>query len=146
FETMRIDDCNVVKVPLLSADCLALCKGSDDFRFETLDILEPLGHQADIVRAMNIITPFHFREGELRRAIRHCLGVLSAEGMLVVGRSPTDDAADVAATIYGRRGAELQLLERINGGAEVESLVQDEWYDIRRDHEVAPLAPTRVWA
>ncbi|TME68146.1 MAG: hypothetical protein E6I48_17125 [Chloroflexi bacterium] len=89
---------------------------------------------------MNIITPSHFREAELRRALRHCLAALSADGVLVLGRSPTDEAADVGATIYGRQGAALQVLERINGGAEVEGLIEDAWNDTRRDHEETPLA------
>jgi hypothetical protein len=140
FETIGVGDCEVVKVPLLSAECLALCERSGDFHFETLDVLEPFGRQAEIVRAMNIITPSHFREAELRRALRHCLAALSADGVLVLGRSPTDEAADVGATIYGRQGAALQVLERINGGAEVEGLIEDAWNATRRDHEETPLA------
>ena len=139
LESMRVGDCDVVKVPLVSAECLALCERSDDFHFETLDILEQFGRQAEIVRAMNIITPSHFREAELGRALRHCLAALSADGILVLGRSPTDQAADVGATIYGRQGAALQVLERINGGAEVEGFIEDAWNDIRRNHEETPL-------
>lgn len=125
FETRRIDGYEVTKVPLLSAACLRRCADNPRFRFEVLDVLQPFPIQADLIRGMNLLTPHHLGEAQLRIAIGHCLRALRPGGLLVVGRSLSDDPQDVGATIFRRDGSKLSIAERLNAGAEIEALVVD---------------------
>jgi hypothetical protein len=126
FETQPCDGIEVTRIPLVSAECLDLLATRADFRFVVADILEPLERPSDVIRAMNIVTPDHLPESDLRTAIRNCLAALRPRGVLILGRSPSDNPEDVAATLYQEENGGLRVARRLNAGCEVEDLVEQE--------------------
>jgi SAM-dependent methyltransferase len=126
FDTRAYEGIQVMRIPLVSAECLDLLAASADFRFVVADILEPLARPSDVIRAMNIVTPDHLPEADLRKAIRNCLAALKPGGVLILGRSPSDDPEDVCATLYREENGGLRVARRLNAGCEVEDLVEQE--------------------
>ena len=126
FDTRAYAGIQVTRIPLVSAECLDLLATRADFRFVVADILAPLERPSDVIRAMNIVTPDHLPEADLRTAIRHCLVALRPGGVLILGRSPSDDPEDVAATVYREQNGGLHVARRLNAGCEIEDLVEQE--------------------
>jgi hypothetical protein len=122
---VSVDDHEVMKLPLLSRECIALLKHDPHFRYELADILQPLQGTADVIRAMNILHDQYFCPDYIRTALRNCLDALAEDGMLIVGRSPTDDPAAVTATIFAKQPSGIDAIARLNGGSEIESLVHE---------------------
>jgi len=74
----------------------------------------------DVVRAANILNRDYFDTADLRRMIRAVLGRVTAGGLLLVLRSGKDLVN--RGTLF-RCGREIAVVERLNGGSEVEPLV-----------------------
>ena len=132
FATTRNDQFEMIRLPLLSAECLELLRTDPSFQFRIADILQPLGRNAHVIRAMNIITQFHFGEAELRRAIRSCLKDIRPGGVLILGRSPSEKSHDVRATIYREDRGDLHPIRKLNGGYELDHLVHQEMAQLRQ--------------
>jgi SAM-dependent methyltransferase len=126
FETLVNHGAQVTRIPLVSAECLDLLATRPDFRFVVANILAPPDRQSDVIRAMNIVTPDHLPQADLRKAIRNCLAALRPQGVLILGRSPNDNPEDVTATIYQAQNGDLHTARRLNAGCEVEELVEQE--------------------
>lgn len=127
FETTTIDGFELTKIPLLARETLQALANEPEFQFEVGNVLEPLRHRADVIRAMNVLTPAYFDDGSLRAGVRHCVAALNVRGLLILGRSPNHDPRDVKATIYANDGSgPLQPIHHLNGGYEAAALVEDE--------------------
>ena len=126
FDTRVYDGIRVTRIPLVSAECLDLLATRADFRFVVADILEPLERPSDVIRAMNILTPDHLPEADLRTGVRNCLAALRPGGVLILGRSPSDDPEDVTATLYREQNGGLHVVRRLNAGCGIEDLVEQE--------------------
>jgi SAM-dependent methyltransferase len=74
----------------------------------------------DIVRAANILNHGYFDQAVLRRMMRAIVGRVADGGLLLVLRTGMDFVN--RGTLF-RCGREITVLERLNGGSEVESLV-----------------------
>jgi hypothetical protein len=86
---------------------------------ESID--EPrIGGAFDIVRAANILNHGYFEEADLRRMIRSILGRVTDGGLLLVLRTGMDFVN--RGTLF-RCAREVSVVDRLNGGSEVESLV-----------------------
>jgi len=127
FDHVSASGYDVMRLPLLSADTLDLMEAQHRFRFEVADVLEPMKRPADLIRAMNILTPLHMPAPALRHAARNCLANLNPGGIFVIGRSVSDDPDLTRATVYRRDDGALVPVRRLNGGAEIERLVEEEW-------------------
>jgi len=125
FSWVMTSNHEVMKLPLLSRECLSLLKHDPHFCFEVTDILQPLDGTADVIRAANILHGQYFRPHDIRTALRNCLHALSDGGMFILGRSPTDDPTAVRATIFTKRTGGVDAIARLNGGSESELLVYD---------------------
>lgn len=122
FVVQRLDGHELIRLPLLSAACLRRCAENGTFRFVVVDVLQPLPFDADVVRAVNLLTPHHLGPAELRRALENCRAALRVNGLLVVGRSPNDTPEAIAATIFHAAPEGWRIARRLNGGAEIEPL------------------------
>jgi hypothetical protein len=91
------------------------------------DIRGPLdfGSQAfHVIRAANILNRSFFDDAELMRIIAKLRDRLCMGGVLIVCR--TDDTQGNTATVFSKgRGDRLEPIVRLNGGSEVERLVQN---------------------
>jgi hypothetical protein len=125
FAPRTLGGLEITRVPLLSPDCLRCARERIDFRFEVADVLRPLPWTVDVLRAVNILTPFHFEPAALRTAVATCLEAVADGGLLVLGRSLSDRAADLRATVWTRQGGELRVLARTGGGSEIEDLLAE---------------------
>jgi hypothetical protein len=125
FSWTSIAGHDVMKLPLLSGDCLSLLKHDPHFRYELADILQPIDGTADVIRAMNILHDQYFRPDEIRTALRNCLAALADGGMFIIGRSPSDDPSAVKATIFAGKPHRIDAIARLNGGSEIEHLVYE---------------------
>jgi hypothetical protein len=125
FSSRTLGGLEITRVPLLSPDCLRCVCERADFRFEVADVLRTLPWTVDVLRAVNILTPFHFEPTALRVAVATCLEAVAEGGLLVLGRSQSDRAADLRTTIWERASDGLRVLARLGGGAEVEDLVTE---------------------
>lgn len=125
FASTTTEGVEVTRLPLLAPACLRCARERPDFRFEVADVLQPLPWRAHVLRAMNVLTPFHFGIADLRTAVGHCLDALAEGGLLVLGRSPSEHPGDLRATIFAREGGELRVQTRTNGGCEIEDLVSE---------------------
>lgn len=82
----------------------------------------PISDRFNLVRAANILNRAYFTDGELRMLIGNLLAVLEDGGMLLVCR--TDEHGQTTGSLARKHGAgRLEVLERINGGSEIESLL-----------------------
>ncbi len=124
FQTITIDRYEVTKLPLLSFECLRLARECDQFRVQVADVMQPLPRHADVIRAMNVLTPVYFDEARLRSGIANCVAALKPGGLLILGRSPMEEPYNVKATIYLNDGRGLCALRRLNGGYEGDHLVE----------------------
>jgi hypothetical protein len=122
---VSVDGHEVMKLPLLSNECVALLKSDPHFRYELADILQPLEGTADVIRAMNVLHDQYFRPDHIRLALRNSIDALADDGTLIIGRSPTDDPAAVTATVFTKRPSGIDVIGRLNGGSEIESLVHE---------------------
>ncbi len=132
FQTSMVDGYEVTKLCLLAHECMELAKSSRYFRFEVSNIMEPFAYRADVIRAMNILTPTYFYDTQLQQGIRNCLNVLNREGVLVLGQSITDESDDIKATIFRRKDRGLDIIRQVNSGCGIEHLVDDVVRDIDR--------------
>lgn len=124
FETTVIDKYEITKLPLLSYECMETIKSCRNFRFMVSDIMKPFVYRVDVIRAMNILTLDYFDESHLRRGLHNCLNALNSGGILVLGKSPTDRQDDTKATIYLNKDKDFEVIGRINGGCEIEHLLE----------------------
>jgi len=131
FEASRVDDFDVIRLPMLSKDTLEAVRADRGFGFEVWDILEPLPMTAHVVRAMNILTRDHFSNASRVRALRNCVDAVLPGGLFVVGWSPTLDPAAVEATIYRVVDGGLTELIQFNGGSEIDEIIAST-FPIRR--------------
>jgi hypothetical protein len=132
FEARAADGFEVMRIPLVSAECLDLLATRPGFRFLVADILQPLERPSDVVRAMNIVTRDHLSQADLREAIRNCLLALRPRGVLLLGRSPSDNPEEVRATFYQEENGDLRVARRLNAGCEVEDLVEEQRLLLKR--------------
>jgi len=124
FETIAVDRYKITKIPLLSYHCLRLLRECQQFRFEVVDVMQPLSRCADVIRVMNVLTPVYFDEARLRAGIGNCAAALNPGGLLILGRSPMEDPANAKATIYLNDAGAIRPLHRLNGGYEAHHLVE----------------------
>lgn len=123
FEAVVAGDYEIVRLPLLSYDCLEVLRHSSDFRFESIDLSERLPHCADVIRAMNILTPHHLNALQIRQGIRNLAEALNPGGLLVLGRSTGEGTGEVSATIYSKEANNLEVVRRVNDGYDQEHLL-----------------------
>ncbi len=118
--TVPIAGLQVSRFSLLAAGCLARLR-DPRFRFEVIDVLQPIPWQATVVRALNVVTADNFDAFSLRRALRHCLAAVAPGGLLVLGRTALD-GGHTRATCYRRTADGVAPLARLRGGCELEAL------------------------
>ena len=123
FETAEVGGYEIVKLPMLTKDTLATIAEHSGFTFQEWNILEPLPERADIVRAVNILTPEHFPDDARTRAICNCVEAIQPGGLLVIGSSPTPEADSIEASIYAVERDHLVRLASLNGGSEIDALI-----------------------
>jgi hypothetical protein len=123
FESVDVDDYEVVKLPVLTRDALDAIGDRDGFTFEELNILGPLPERAHIVRAMNILTDDHFPDEQRARAVTNCVEAVLPGGLFIVGWSPTPEPTTVEASIYSVQDRRLVRLASLNGGSEIDAIV-----------------------
>jgi hypothetical protein len=110
----------------MSHHCFQLTQHDTNFRFEMIDVLQPMSRRAFVVRAMNIVTVDNFSTGQARIAVRNCVRAVELGGFLIMGRSPSLRPHNVQATIFGIDQGGARVLKRLNGGCELESMVLEE--------------------
>lgn len=124
FQPHRIDEFEVSKLPLVSSDCLRMARHDPRFRFEVCDIMRPLPRRAHLIRAMNILTRDHFADDQRASALRNLIDASLPNGLLVLGWSPALDSNAVQATVYGVVEGGLTRVGSVNGGSEIDRLVE----------------------
>lgn len=124
FATRRLDGYEVTKLPLLSSDCLRMAREDRRFRFDVWDILRPLPRRAHIIRAMNILSRDQFPDEQRGRAIRNLVDASLPHGLLIFGWSPSLHSNAVEATVYEVLNGMLRPLASINGGSEIDRIVE----------------------
>jgi hypothetical protein len=77
----------------------------------------------DAIRAANVLNPGYFREPVLRSMIFALMGRLSDDAHFLVARTE-DDGRNLASLFRFDRGT-FSVVERLNGGSEIEPLVLD---------------------
>jgi len=123
FEAAEASGYEIVKLPMLTKDTLAVIAEGSGFSFQEWNILEPLPERANIVRAVNILTPEHFADDIRARAITNCVEAVEPGGLFIVGSNPTPEAASIKASIYGVERDHLVRLASLNDGSEIDGLV-----------------------
>jgi hypothetical protein len=79
-----------------------------------------------VIRAANILNQTYFSNEELSQILNNLRRHLSADGILVVCRTDTDSVGRNRATIFRlTRDRRFELVSRMNGGSEIESLVME---------------------
>lgn len=119
--TVPVDGLQVSRFSLLAACCRARLRSDARFRFEVIDVLQPLPGRATVVRALNVVTGDNFDALQLRRALRHCIAAVEPGGLLVLGRTPLG-GGETRATCYRRTADGLLPVARLRGGCEHEAL------------------------
>jgi hypothetical protein len=122
FEPCVVGDFEVRRLPFMSFDCLRLKQASNGFKFEVIDLCRPIAARADVVRAMNIVTPENFDRESARAIIANCVAAVRPGGMLLMGYSKGLASDDVQGTIYQVVNGRVNVLQRLNGGCPYESL------------------------
>ena len=124
FTAKAVDDeYEVVVVPLVSGDCWRLARTDPGFAYAAHDVFTAFPRRSHVVRVMNVLTRTYFDDERLRRAFRMVLDHLLPHGIFISGRSPSADPHEVLATIFGCDDNGLEVLGRLNGGCEEESLI-----------------------
>lgn len=118
--TVPVDGLQVSRFSLLAAGCRERLR-DPRFRFEVIDVLQPIAWRATVVRALNVVTADNFDALGLRRALRHCIDAVAPGGLLVLGRTALG-GGETRATCYRRTGTGLVPLARLRGGCELEGL------------------------
>lgn len=122
FHAETVGELEVIRLPLLSYRCLDLMEHDPHFRFEALDILQPIPRSAFVVRAMNIITPDHFDPPTAERALLNCARAVEPGGILIIGRSDATEAGQEHVTFYRVADGRLTPLARLHDGCEIEAV------------------------
>ena len=122
FEPCVVGDFEVRRLPFMSFECLRLREQSTGFQFEVIDLCQPIAARADVVRAMNIVTPENFDPETARAAIANCIGAVRCGGMLLMGHSKGLASDNVHGTIYQVVNGRVNIVQRLNGGCPFESL------------------------
>jgi hypothetical protein len=124
LESRRIGTHRVMRLPLIASECLRRIRRDDGFAFEVIDVLEPIGARATVVRAMNVVTRDYWDRARARTALTNCLHAVEPGGLLVVGRTDGLARGGTRATCYrvDQRGR-VAVAGRLHGGCELEGLV-----------------------
>jgi hypothetical protein len=113
-----MDGYQVTRIPLTTGSA----EGVRGLSFEQEAIDEPqVPGVFDVVRAANILNLSYFRDTDLVRMIRAILKRVAADGFLLVLRTGADGIN--RGTMYHRSHDGLAVLEHLNGGSEVQTLV-----------------------
>lgn len=120
----RADDPAVrrTRIRLLAPDVLDRLDRDPRFTFERHDVLEPLTGPLDLVRAMNILNPSYFDDGQLTVAIAHIHAALRPGGLFATG-SNQDAGSTVDGAIYERTPTGFRTLRRSGGGSPVDAAI-----------------------
>ncbi len=89
--------------------------------FAVKSVFETAAAPCAVVRTMNILNRSYFDEPTLRKGIAAAHGSLTEGGLWVVGRTMEDDFTNHV-SIFERRGAGWQLVQRMGRGSEIEQL------------------------
>lgn len=112
-------------LPLVHPDALAFQKEIENFRITSHSALCCLPNPVDVIRTMNIYNRRYFTEKKLAQGARAVFQSLRVGGLWIVGRTVNEGMPimnDV--TILRRSEHGFQLLDRLNGGSELDVSVE----------------------
>jgi hypothetical protein len=124
IEIFRRGDSNHVRtVQLFHPECLAASRRDPELQFGQHDLFKPNPHRCQIVRVMNLLTPDHLTDAQIRSAVPAIVHNLHEQGLLVVGRSVDEQDHRCRATAFGWDGRRLSVAWRCNEGCEGEKII-----------------------
>jgi hypothetical protein len=88
-------------------------------------VFDPLPEPADAIRSMNIFNVGYFPEDRLRAGVLAVFESLRVGGLWIVGRSESDEGANLNATIFEKDRGRFVPVSRIGHGSEIEKLAGD---------------------
>jgi SAM-dependent methyltransferase len=91
---------------------------------EERDVRDLAASTFDVVRVANVLNRSYFSDDTLRRMIATLLASLRPDGILVIARSPSDQA-NIATIFRASPGHGLEIVARLGGGHEIEGLVYE---------------------
>jgi len=114
----------VQEISLVHPLARRLAAGDTRFQIRTHSVFKRLPRACHVLRTMNIFNRGYFDESRLRLGVRCAFDSLIEGGIWVLGRTREEARPPShSVSIFQRTGRALTLLNRINGGAEIDSVV-----------------------
>ncbi|MDJ0788659.1 MAG: class I SAM-dependent methyltransferase [Myxococcota bacterium] len=107
---------------LLHPRCAELRERDPRFDFARRDLLAPSEDRYDLVRAMNVLNPSYFDEGQLGQAVANVAATLREGGLFVTG-SNADAGSTVDGAVYERTADGFVRCFASGQGSPVDALV-----------------------
>ena len=119
-ETLSIPPFVARKLPLIHPQARSLAERDRRFSICRHSAFEPLEIPVDVIRTMNIFNRSYFSVERLMEGTRAVASSLRTGGCWIVGR--TVDATQNTVSVLEKTDRGFRVLERINGGSEIEDL------------------------
>jgi hypothetical protein len=114
----------VDSISLIHPSARRLAAADSRFEVRAHSVFEPPMKPADVIRTMNIFNPGYFSEDRLRSGAACVERSLRNGGIWIVGRTTEETRpAHNSVSVFQKTAQGLALLERLNGGSEIEELV-----------------------
>jgi hypothetical protein len=117
---------------LLVPEAQSLVANDPRVDFRRINLFSPPGNQYQFVRMMNVLNlqkgDFGFSRDEVVEGLRSVLGLVRDGGLLLVGRTSRSNQGDLVtrATLVEKEGPTLRAIWRMEGGSELEPLLEIE--------------------
>ena len=115
-------DIERTRFDLLSKECRDRIADTNNFRFDSYDVLSGPTDLFDIIRAMNVLNYSYFPEAQLRKAVENIILSLNEGGLFITG-SNMKQGTVVNGSIYKKVGGRMQKLEESGAGSQVDALI-----------------------
>jgi hypothetical protein len=117
----------IQEISLIHPLARRLLAETSQFEIRAHSVFTPLQEACHVLRTMNILNPGYFDESKLRRGVRCVFDSVAEGGIWVLGRTREETRPPVhSVSIFQRTKRGFALLQRMNGGSEIERLVLEE--------------------